>query len=169
MCSLVNREQKYTLNLNEKIVLLAQMNHVCNVMKKDKGVYAEFSVLVSQIMVGLQNPQDYICIGTFMNALVDLGNFQQLLWIYIMDTLFVKKYDEEYDELFGLYSGLYKYKKNVEQFNDYFDIQKDKVIYNIPVIYRNSLEVVRQYIKYNIYNLKECRILIRSLHTCRIN
>lgn len=31
-----------------------------------------------------------------------------------MDTLFVKKYDEEYDELFGLYSGLYKYKKNVE-------------------------------------------------------
>lgn len=31
-----------------------------------------------------------------------------------MDALFVKKYDEEYDELFGLYSGLYKYKQSME-------------------------------------------------------
>lgn len=39
MCNMVNREDKYSLNLNECIVLLAQMNHVCNVLKKDKGVY----------------------------------------------------------------------------------------------------------------------------------
>jgi len=30
-----------------------------------------------------------------------------------MDALFVKKYDEEFDELFGMYAGLYKYKKNI--------------------------------------------------------
>jgi hypothetical protein len=39
MCGLVNREDKYSLTLNECIVLLAQMNHVCNVLQKDKGVY----------------------------------------------------------------------------------------------------------------------------------
>lgn len=39
MCSMINREDKYSLNLNENIVLLAQMNHVCNVLKKDKGIY----------------------------------------------------------------------------------------------------------------------------------
>jgi hypothetical protein len=36
-----------------------------------------------------------------------------------MDALLVKKYDEEYDELFGLYSGLYKYKRSIEDFSDY--------------------------------------------------
>lgn len=45
MCSLINREDKYHLNLNEKIVLLAQMNHVCNVLKKDKGIFSEFGQL----------------------------------------------------------------------------------------------------------------------------
>lgn len=39
MCGLVNREDKYSLTLNECIVLLAQMNHVCNVLQKDKGIY----------------------------------------------------------------------------------------------------------------------------------
>ena len=49
-----------------------------------------------------------------MNVLVDLGDFNEHLWTIIMDSLFVKKYDEEYDELFGLYSGLFKYKNNIE-------------------------------------------------------
>ena len=97
MCNLVNRDDKYALNLNEKIVLLAQMNHICNVLKKEKGIYGEFSTLTSQITIGIKNPEDYICIGTFLNALVDLGEFQDSLWIYIMDSLLVKKYDEEYD------------------------------------------------------------------------
>jgi hypothetical protein len=43
------------------------------------------------------------------------------------------------------------------------------VIFNIPVVYRNSLETVRQFIRYNTYNLKECRILLRCLHQARIN
>jgi len=74
-----------------------------------------------------------------MNVLVDLGEFSEDMWMLIMDALFVKKYDEEFDELFGLYSGLYKYKKNVEDYSDFFEIQKNKIIYNIPIIYRNSL------------------------------
>ena len=71
-----------------------------------------------------------------------------------MDALLGRKYDEEFDELFGEYTGLYKYKKNIEEFNDYFEIQRNKVIFNIPIVYRNSLETMRQYIKYNTYNLK---------------
>lgn len=86
-----------------------------------------------------------------------------------MDALFVKKYDEEFDELFGLYAGLYKYKCAVEELSDYFELQRNKVIYSIPMVYRNSLEVVRQYVRYNLYNLKECRYLFRSLHRCGIN
>jgi len=73
MCSLASREDKYQLRLNEKIVLLAQMNHVCNVLKKDKAVYAEFGKLAHGIAVGLQDPEDYVCAGTYLNALVDLG------------------------------------------------------------------------------------------------
>ena len=75
MCTLVNREDQYHLNLNECIVLLAQMNHVCNVLKKDKGLYSEFRKLISGILTGIKNPEDYICLGTFMNVLVDLGEF----------------------------------------------------------------------------------------------
>ena len=74
MCSLASREDKYSLNLNEKIVLLAQMNHICNVLKKDKGLYSEFGLLTDKTKEGIANPEDYICMGTFMNALVDLGN-----------------------------------------------------------------------------------------------
>lgn len=93
MCSLVNREDKYQLNLNENIVLLAQMNHVCNVLKKDKGVYGEFTQLTARIMKGIQDPEDYICIGTFINVLVDLGDFNEHLWVLVMDALLVRKYD----------------------------------------------------------------------------
>ena len=57
----------------------------------------------------------------------------------------------------------------MEDFSDFFEIQKNKIIYNIPIIYRNSLEIIRQYVKFNIYNLKECRILLRTLYGCKIN
>ncbi len=39
----------------------------------------------------------------------------------------------------------------------------------IPIIFRNHLELIRQFIKYNIYNLKECRILFRCLYSSKIN
>jgi len=94
MCSLVSRDDKYVLTLNENIVLLAQMNHICNVLKKDKGLYAEFGKLIVKIEAGLHDPPDYICIGTFINSLVDLGDFNEPLWIHVMDTLFARKYDE---------------------------------------------------------------------------
>lgn len=51
------------------------MNHICNVLKKDKGIYGEFNHLTSRITEGIKNPDDYICMGTFMNVLVDLGDF----------------------------------------------------------------------------------------------
>jgi hypothetical protein len=117
----------------------------------------------------MYDPEDYVCIGTFVNALVDLGEFGETIWIRVMDALFARKYDEEYDELFGLYAGLYKYKKNVEAISDYAELQKDKIIYNIPIIYRNSLETVRQYVRHNTYNLKECRLLFRALHAAKVN
>lgn len=43
------------------------------------------------------------------------------------------------------------------------------MVYHIPIVYRNSLEVVRQYVRFNVYNLKECRLLFRSLHNNQIN
>lgn len=110
MCTLASRDDKYALRLNEKIILLAQMNHVCNVLKKDKGLFTEFGKLAHAIAEGLKDPDDYICAGTYVNSLVDLGEVSEAIWIGIMDALLVKKYDEEYDELFGLFSGLHKYR-----------------------------------------------------------
>jgi len=48
-------------------------------------------------------------------------------------------------------------------------LQRNKIIYNIPIIYRNSLETIRQYVRYNTYNLKECRLLFHALHKCGMN
>ena len=56
-----------------------------------------------------------------------------------MDALFVKKYDEEFDELFGVYTGLYKYRCAVVAVGDYFAVQRNRVLVGIPVVYRNSL------------------------------
>jgi hypothetical protein len=97
MCSLASREDKYQLRLNEKIVLLAQMNHVCNVLNKDKTLYAEFGKLAHAIALGLQDPEDYVCAGTYLNALVDLGELGEGIWESVMDALLVRKYEEEYD------------------------------------------------------------------------
>lgn len=93
MCSLASRDDKYQLHLNEKIVLLAQMNHVCNVLKKDKGAFVEFGKLAHAIADAMQHPEDYICTGTFINVLVDLGQLSETVWIAIMDALLLRKYD----------------------------------------------------------------------------
>lgn len=69
------------------------MNHICNVLKKDKGVYTEFNKLSHNIATGIQNPEDYICLGTYINALVDLGELGETIWLAVMDALLVKKYD----------------------------------------------------------------------------
>lgn len=65
--------------------------------------------------------------------------------------------------------GLFKYKLAVEDICDYIALQRNKIIFNIPMIYRNSLETIRQYIRFNTYNLKECRLLFHALHKCGIN
>lgn len=36
MCHIVNFDHKYELSMNEKIILLAQLNHILEVMKKNK-------------------------------------------------------------------------------------------------------------------------------------
>jgi len=48
-------------------------------------------------------------------------------------------------------------------------LSKDQIIPQIPIIYRNSLEILRQFITQNIYNLKECRLLIEALYAENIN
>lgn len=53
------------------------MNHVCNVLKKDKTIYSEFVTLTTRITKGMENPHDYVCMGTFMNVLADLGQFSE--------------------------------------------------------------------------------------------
>ena len=57
-------------------------------------MYAQFGVLINRIVKGIQDPEDYICVGTLMNALVDLGDLTESIWVVLMDALFVKKYDE---------------------------------------------------------------------------
>ena len=52
---------------------------------------------------------------------------------------------------------------------DYRNISKDNVVPRIPIIYRNSLETLRKYITYNLYNLKECRLLFEALYHANIN
>lgn len=80
-----------------------------------------------------------------------------------------EKFDEEYDELFGIIIGLNKYRMNLLDVNDFLKISKDKVIPSIPIIYRNSLEVLRQYITYNIFNIKECKMIFEALYYAKIN
>ena len=79
------------------------------------------------------------------------------MWMIFIDALMVKKFDEDYDELFGIVISLQKYRKQLFLYNDYFTITSDEVIPKIPIICRNSLNVLRQYVTYNLYNLKECR------------
>jgi hypothetical protein len=66
------------------------------------------------------------------------------VWLSAIDALLVRKYGEAYDELFGLYSRLHNYRSLVEEFRDYFEHRSNKVIYNIPIVYKlpgNSEEI----------------------------
>lgn len=88
-----------------------------------------------------------------------MGWYSEGFWQNTVDHIEVDKYDEEYDELFGIIIGLAKYRNNLLEASDFLTISKDKVVPSIPVIYRNSLEILRQYITYNIFNLKECKLI----------
>lgn len=72
-----------------------------------------------------------------------------------MEEILLFKFDENYDELFGMIVSLMKYRQHVEQKHEnFFEITYNAVLPKIPIIYRNSLEVVRQFVTQNVYNLK---------------
>ena len=58
MCDLVLLDHQYKLTMNEKIILLAQMNHVIEVMQKDRQSFHELSKLKIDIFDALKNPDD---------------------------------------------------------------------------------------------------------------
>ena len=49
--------------------------------------------------------------------------------------------------------SLSKYQEIIYDIDDYETIAKDGVIPEIPIIYRNSLDILRQFVSHNIYNL----------------
>ena len=76
------------------------------------------------------------------------------MWISLVDDILVRKFDEEYDEFFGMIISLSKYREFIYDIDDYEFITKNPVIPKIPIIYRNSLDILRQFVSHNIYNLK---------------
>lgn len=48
-----------------------------------------------------------------MAALTSIHFFFEDQWILINDSIMAEKYDESYDEIFGIYFGLHKYRKNL--------------------------------------------------------
>ena len=74
--------------------MLAQLNHVFNVLGKEKRFYNEFHALGEEIIHELKDPYDLICMGTFLSTLSNVGNFNYDVWISAMDSLIVKKSDE---------------------------------------------------------------------------
>jgi hypothetical protein len=52
-----------------------------------------------------------VCLGTFLSTLANIGDYKYDNWLAVMDSLIVKKSDEEYDEIFGIVSALTKYKE----------------------------------------------------------
>ncbi len=90
---------------------MAQLNHVFNILGKDKRFYSEFGTLCNEIAQELKDPHDLVCLGTFLSTLANLGDYKYDTWLAVMDSLIVKKSDEEYDEIFGVVSALTKYKE----------------------------------------------------------
>lgn len=88
--------------MNEKIILLAQINHILEVMKKNKANFSELDTLLERISLDLQSPDDlawylYLNIyslGTLMCSLSSMGKYSHEFWQYLMDALLVKKFDE---------------------------------------------------------------------------
>lgn len=64
--------------------------------------------------------------------------------------------------------SLAKYRKHVLSLNDFKEISKDSVLAKIPIFYRKSLHVLRQFVAINIYNLKECRMLFEAIYHLNI-
>lgn len=61
MIWLGTHQHQYFLTLNEKIMLLAQINHVCNVLKRDKAQYNSFiRTIISDILRCSVSPDDLI-------------------------------------------------------------------------------------------------------------
>ena len=54
-----------------------------------------------------------MCLGTYLSTLANIGNFRHETWLAVVDSLLVKKSDEEYDEIFGIVSALTKYKDEI--------------------------------------------------------
>lgn len=88
-----------------------------------------------------------------------MGAYSHEMWLHIVECILASKFDEEYDELFGIVYGLRKYREELFSNNNFLAISADPVVPHIPVVYRNSLEVLRQFVTHNIFNLKECRLL----------
>lgn len=99
-----------------------------------------------------------------MNSLTTMRHYESKDWLQMVDDILVQKFDEDYDELFGLIIGLNKYKTYLKSIDDYSITSRDEIVPKIPIIYRNSLEVLRQFITQDIYNLKECRLLVEALY-----
>lgn len=60
-----------------------------------------------------------------MCTLASMGFYTEGYWRAAVDHIEVDKYDEEYDELFGIIIGLAKYRKNLLEANDFLTISKD--------------------------------------------
>ena len=111
MCHVVNCHFQFNLRINEKIVLLAHMNHIIEVMNKKRENFHEVGMLAAMILQGMADPDDLPCLGTYLCSLTWMHVFSDETWTVIMDNLLANKYDEEYDELFGVYVALQQYRQ----------------------------------------------------------
>lgn len=89
-----------------------------------------------------------------MSCLTTMKMYYPGTWIQLVEDILANKFDEDFDELFGIVIGLDKYRDNLLLINDYLITSKDPIVMQIPVIYRNSLNVLRQFVAQNVYNLK---------------
>jgi hypothetical protein len=67
---------------------------VFNILGKDKRFYNEFETLCDEISQELRDPQDLVCLGTFLSTLANIGDYRYDKWLAVMDSLLVKKSDE---------------------------------------------------------------------------
>jgi hypothetical protein len=59
MCNLVIFPQKYNFSQNEKIILLAQFNHIIKVMGKNVETFEFYLMrLIIEVMKAMENPPD---------------------------------------------------------------------------------------------------------------
>ena len=58
MCDIATMDHRYKLTINEKILLLAQMNHVIEVTGKNRYIFYQLYELIDSIERDLRNPHD---------------------------------------------------------------------------------------------------------------